>query len=104
MSYAAARIRAVCRCATWRREGVLDGLSSDYVPSSLLQAARVLHDTCDMPLPAAMGMVTWRIADMLGLSDRGRVLDGLRADLLRFRFVDGTPVVRGVWVAGQQVH
>lgn len=85
-------------------EDVLDGLSSDYVPSSLLQATRVLHEACGLPLTTAVGMVTWKIADMLGLSDRGRVREGLRADLLRFRFVDGTPVVRGVWVAGRQVH
>jgi alpha-D-ribose 1-methylphosphonate 5-triphosphate diphosphatase len=85
-------------------KGVLDGLSSDYVPSSLLQAARILHDTCDVPLASAVGMVTWRIADMLGLRDRGRLREGLRADVLRFRFVEGTPVVRGVWAEGQLVH
>ena len=85
-------------------KGVLDGLSSDYVPSSLLQAARILHVSCGVSMPAAMGMVTWRIADMLELRDRGRVEQGKRADLIRFRFVDATPVVRGVWVAGRQVH
>lgn len=84
-------------------QGVLDGLSSDYVPSSLLQAVYHLGTHSDIRLPEAMGMVTWRIADMLGLSDRGRLLAGLRADIVRFRFVDGTPVVRGLWSAGRQV-
>jgi alpha-D-ribose 1-methylphosphonate 5-triphosphate diphosphatase len=84
-------------------QGVLDGLSSDYVPASLLQAVRILATRDAMPFATAMGMITWKIADMLGLRDRGRVGTGLRADLVRFRFIDDTPVVRGVWVAGRQV-
>ena len=82
---------------------VLDGLSSDYVPSSLLQAVHVLGAHSGVLLPAAMGMVTWRIADMLGLSDRGRLRQYQRADILRFRFIAETPVVRGLWSAGRQV-
>jgi alpha-D-ribose 1-methylphosphonate 5-triphosphate diphosphatase len=85
------------------QRGVLDGLSSDYVPSSLLQAARALTIHSEIDLPAALGMITWRIADMLGLGDRGRLRAGLRADILRFRFVEGTPVVRGLWCAGRPV-
>ena len=82
---------------------VLDGLSSDYVPSSLLQAVQKLHAENGIALPAAMGMVTWKIADMLGLADRGRLQPGLRADVLRFRFAGMTPVVRGLWSEGRQV-
>lgn len=82
---------------------VLDGLSSDYVPSSLLQAAHQLNVHSGIALPAAMGMVTWRIGDMLGLTDRGRLRQGQRADVLRFRFVVGTPIVRGLWSSGRQV-
>jgi alpha-D-ribose 1-methylphosphonate 5-triphosphate diphosphatase len=84
-------------------QGVLDGLSSDYVPSSLLQAVHLLGTHSGIHLPDAMGMVTWRIADMLGLGDRGRLRTGLRADIVRFRFVDATPVVCGLWSAGRQV-
>jgi alpha-D-ribose 1-methylphosphonate 5-triphosphate diphosphatase len=84
-------------------QGVLDGLSSDYVPSSLLQAIHQLSTHSGIRLPDAMGMVTWRIADMLGLGDRGRLRTGLRADIVRFLFVDETPVVRGLWSAGRQV-
>lgn len=82
--------------------GVLDGLSSDYVPSSLLQAALTLASGDHLKLPPAMALVTCNIARGLGLSDRGRIAAGLRADLVRFRVVDGTPVVRGVWSAGQR--
>jgi alpha-D-ribose 1-methylphosphonate 5-triphosphate diphosphatase len=83
--------------------GVIDVLSSDYVPASLLQAVERLHAVHGMPLHAAMGMVTWRAADMLGLADRGRLRRGLRADLVRFRVVEGTPVIREVLVRGERV-
>lgn len=83
--------------------GLLDGLSSDYVPSSLLQAVVRLNAEHGIALPDAIGMVTWRIADMVGLTDRGRLGPGLRADLVRFRLVGTTPVVREVRVLGQRV-
>ncbi len=83
-------------------QGLLDVLSSDYVPASLLQAVNVLASKT-MPLHEAVGLVTWRAADMLGLSDRGRLAPGLRADLVRFNIIDGTPVVRAVIAAGQRV-
>jgi alpha-D-ribose 1-methylphosphonate 5-triphosphate diphosphatase len=35
--------------------------------------------------------------------DRGRLAEGMRADLVRFRAVDGVPVLRGVWSAGARV-
>ena len=40
---------------------------------------------------------------MAGLDDRGRLAEGLRADLLRFRIVETTPVVRQVLVEGARV-
>lgn len=83
------------------RRGTLDGLSSDYVPASLLQAVRVLSTSVGLTLPAAIGMVTWRIADVLGLRDRGHLRAGLRADVVRFRFHGETPVVRGLWCNGR---
>ncbi|MDO9441227.1 MAG: alpha-D-ribose 1-methylphosphonate 5-triphosphate diphosphatase [Beijerinckiaceae bacterium] len=82
--------------------GLLDGLSSDYVPSSLLQAVMLLHNQHGVALPIAMAMVNRNMADMLGLVDRGRIRAGLRADLLRFRMVDGTPVTRTLWCAGER--
>lgn len=83
--------------------GILDGLSSDYVPASLLQAVRRLSTKSGLSLPQAMGMVTWRIADVLGLRDRGHLKPGLRADIVRFRFHRDTPVVGGLWSAGRAV-
>lgn len=89
--------------ATLATEGVLDGLSSDYVPSSLLQAVHTLTTRHGLPLPKSIGMVTWAVADALGLEDRGHLRPGLRADVLRYRIVGETPVVRGLWCEGQQV-
>jgi alpha-D-ribose 1-methylphosphonate 5-triphosphate diphosphatase len=37
------------------------------------------------------------------LDDRGRIAPGLRADLVRFRLVDGMPHIRGVWCEGRRV-
>lgn len=84
------------------KKGLLDVLSSDYVPASLLQAIHILGETA-MPLHEAVGLAAWRAADMLGLADRGRLKPGARADFLRFRIDGNTPVVRAVTVAGQRV-
>lgn len=81
-------------------EGLLDALASDYVPASLLQAAAALLRAGTLDLPRALALVTSAPADMAGLGDRGRLAPGLRADLLRFRLVEQTPVVREVYVAG----
>ena len=53
-------------------------------------------------MPDAVAMVTWKVADMVGLTDRGYLKAGLRSDILRFRAVERTPVVCGVWSNGKQ--
>lgn len=84
--------------------GLLDGLSSDYVPASLIQAVVRLTRHHGLSLPQAMSMITWRIADMVGMSDRGCLKPGLRADILRFRIVGDTPVVVTLWSAGARAY
>ena len=84
--------------------GVLDVLSSDYVPFSLMQAPFVLADLDPaLGLPAAIRMVTATPARAVGLADRGRIATGLRADLVRVRRPSGVPVVRSVWREGRRV-
>lgn len=83
--------------------GLLDALASDYVPASMLQAVAVLGRAGGIGLPAAMALVTSAPARMAGLEDRGRLALGLRADLVRFRLVEGTPIVREVLVEGARV-
>jgi alpha-D-ribose 1-methylphosphonate 5-triphosphate diphosphatase len=87
------------------RAGTLDVLSSDYVPFSLIQAAFLLPELHGATsLPRAIRMVTRRSAEAVGLTDRGALAPGLRADLVRvWRPPHGVPVVRSVWRDGQRV-
>jgi alpha-D-ribose 1-methylphosphonate 5-triphosphate diphosphatase len=85
-------------------EGLLDILSSDYYPASLLQAAfalAALDNQCD--LAEAVRMVSLTPARAAGLSDRGEIAVGLRADLLQARTQDGLPVVQQVWRQAKRV-
>jgi alpha-D-ribose 1-methylphosphonate 5-triphosphate diphosphatase len=84
--------------------GVLDVLSSDYVPASLLMGALCLPEAVPgIGLPAALRTVTKTPAEAVGLRDRGEIAVGKRADLVRVRVVEGVPVVRAVWRAGRRV-
>jgi alpha-D-ribose 1-methylphosphonate 5-triphosphate diphosphatase len=86
------------------RAGVLDVLSSDYVPASLLMAALHLpHAVPAISLPAAARMVTKTAAEAVGLDDRGEIAAGKRADLIRVHVANGIPIVRTVWRAGRRV-
>ena len=84
--------------------GQLDILSSDYVPAALLMAAFRLADAAEVGgLPGAIRLVTSAPARATGLSDRGELAPGLRADLLRVGLHGGEPVVRAVWREGRRV-
>ncbi|OPL15552.1 MAG: hypothetical protein AVO39_07585 [delta proteobacterium MLS_D] len=82
---------------------LLDGLSSDYVPSSLLHAAFYLAEQRQKPLPQTVGLVSCNIADIVGLADRGELAAGKRADMLQVRMFDGLPVLKKVWRQGRQI-
>ena len=82
-------------------EGLLDILSSDYVPFSLMQAVFALEDT--ISLPEAAAMVTRRPAEAAGFTDRGEIAIGKRADLVQVTSGDAVPVVRTVWREGRRV-
>ena len=86
------------------RAGLLDILSSDYVPFALLQAAFVLPQRVHgLSLSQALATVTVNPARASSLDDRGEIAVGKRADLVRVRLVDGMPIVRGVWRQGIRV-
>ncbi|MDI4667031.1 alpha-D-ribose 1-methylphosphonate 5-triphosphate diphosphatase [Xanthobacter autotrophicus] len=86
------------------RAGLLDILSSDYVPSSLLWSAFDLHRRVpSIPLPRAVRMVTKTPAEVAGLTDRGEITQGRRADLVRVTLAGDMPVVRSVHRAGRRV-
>ncbi|MEW7313255.1 alpha-D-ribose 1-methylphosphonate 5-triphosphate diphosphatase [Buttiauxella gaviniae] len=64
--------------------GLLDILSSDYYPASMLDAAfRVAQDeTNSFTLPQAVALVTRNPAKALNLADRGVLAEGKRADMV----------------------
>ena len=60
--------------------GLCDALASDYVYPGPLNAARILAG--GLGLPRAWALVSEGPARLLGLADRGRIVPGLRADLV----------------------
>ena len=63
--------------------GLVDIISSDYVPQSLLQAMFMIMREQDLPLHEAMKLFTLNPAQAIGLDcDRGSLEIGKRADLL----------------------
>ena len=86
------------------REGLLDILSSDYIPSSLLMGALQLpQDVPAIDLASAVRTVTKTPAEAVGLIDRGEIAPGKRADLICVHLARGIPVVRSVWRMGLRV-
>jgi len=81
----------------------LTALSSDYAPASLLQAAFTLVYDEMLTLPQAIGLVTANPANLCALTDRGQLVPGLRADLVRVSLVERTPIVRATYREGQRV-
>jgi alpha-D-ribose 1-methylphosphonate 5-triphosphate diphosphatase len=72
--------------------GLLDILSSDYVPGSLIQGVFLLNSKLDMPLQHAVALVTVNPAGMVGLQDRGTVQVGKRADLIHVKMTPALPM------------
>jgi alpha-D-ribose 1-methylphosphonate 5-triphosphate diphosphatase len=86
------------------REGLLDILSSDYVPSSLLMGALQLPQRVPaIDLASAIRTVTKTPAEAVGLADRGEIAAGKRADLIRVHVARDAAVVRSVWREGHRV-
>ncbi|GAB3393210.1 alpha-D-ribose 1-methylphosphonate 5-triphosphate diphosphatase [Humibacter soli] len=95
-------------------DGLLDILSSDYVPASPLQAVFLLDAEGALPLHEGAKLVATNPARAVGLDDRGAIDAGRRADLVRVRAHDlpasekrpnghRVPVVRSVWREGVRV-
>ena len=82
--------------------GLLDIMSSDYAPASLLMSGVKLgEETGNMAV--GIRAVTKAPAQAAKLNDRGEIALGLRADLVRFTHIDAFPRTRGVWVQGTRV-
>jgi alpha-D-ribose 1-methylphosphonate 5-triphosphate diphosphatase len=85
--------------ATLVELGLVTALASDYLPSGLLAGAFTLARAGRATLPAAIGLVTSGAAVAAGLSDRGRLAPGLRADLALVDDAGSWPVVRATFRA-----
>lgn len=83
--------------------GVLDVLSSDYFPLSLLDSVFKLaeDERNTLDLPAAVKLATANPADALGMHDRGEIREGKRADLILVEQVAGQAYVKRAWCKGQ---
>ncbi|WP_166798835.1 amidohydrolase family protein, partial [Pseudomonas aeruginosa] len=70
----------------------------------LLAGEHSEYDAIRYDLPRAVAMVSRTPALAAGLTDRGEIRVGLRADLLQARALgNNQPVVRQVWRGGQRV-
>ncbi|KHT32332.1 alpha-D-ribose 1-methylphosphonate 5-triphosphate diphosphatase [Pectobacterium carotovorum] len=88
------------------QQGLLDILSSDYYPASLLDAAfRLAQDESNpYDLPRAITLLTRNPARAIGLHDRGVIAEGGRADLVLAHTLHGHVHIRHVWAKGQKVY
>jgi alpha-D-ribose 1-methylphosphonate 5-triphosphate diphosphatase len=83
---------------------VLDIISSDYVPSCLVQAPFALTEAhIGLDLPAAIALVSRNPARAAGLADRGEIATGLRADFLRVRKGDNLAIMCSAWREGARI-
>jgi alpha-D-ribose 1-methylphosphonate 5-triphosphate diphosphatase len=64
---------------------------------------RLPEAVADIGLAAAVRMVSKTPAEAVGLSDRGEIAVGKRADLIRVRVAHDVPAVRSVWRGGRRV-
>ncbi|MGF6726074.1 alpha-D-ribose 1-methylphosphonate 5-triphosphate diphosphatase [Paraburkholderia sp. GAS41] len=85
------------------KANLLDILSSDYVPSSLLTAVFELVEKAGWTLPRAMATVSAEPARTVGLHDRGAIAPGLRADFVRVTMLDTLPVPRATYREGARI-
>lgn len=93
--------------------GYLHILSSDYVPASPLQAVVRLVATGALSMAQGVQLMSTNPAQAVGLTDRGEIATGLRADLVRVHVHEvpsavptdehHVPVVRSVWREGRRV-
>jgi len=82
---------------------LLDCLSSDYVPHSLLHGVFLLRDQAGWSLPKAARTASLNPARLVGLDDRGEIAAGKRADFVRVRELSGVPVSMMTWREGRRI-
>lgn len=81
---------------------LLDIVSSDYVPASLLSAGLMLGDLWGN-MARGVATVTSAPARAVGMMDRGQIAIGQRADLIRVARFGQAGMLRGTWANGRRV-
>lgn len=82
--------------------GLCDILASDYYYPAMLGAMVRLQADRVAPLPALWSLVSRNPAAAMGLTDRGRIATGLRADLVLLDWPDGqAPAPVRTWISGR---
>jgi alpha-D-ribose 1-methylphosphonate 5-triphosphate diphosphatase len=82
--------------------GLCDILASDYFYPAMLGAMVRLETERVAPLPALWSLVSRNPARAMGLTDRGSIAPGLRADLVLLDWPEGhAPAPLRTWVAGR---
>ena len=83
-------------------DGICDALISDYYIPALAQAAWVIADARVLSFAHAWEMISTRPAEIMGLSDRGKLHPGQRADLVVLN--PSTRQIEASFAAGQIIH
>lgn len=82
--------------------GLCDILASDYYYPAMLGAMVRLHADGIAPLAVLWKLVSANPAAAMGLTDRGRIATGLRADLMLLDWPEGqAPAALRTWVSGR---
>lgn len=85
--------------------GLCDALASDYFYPAMLAAIATLDAERRADRLALWSLVSNGPARAMGLSDRGEIAAGQRADLVLVDWPDGhAPAITGTWVAGRMAY
>jgi len=85
--------------------GLCDVLASDYYYPAMLAAVDRLDREKRASRSALWSLISSGPAKAMGLSDRGDIAVGKRADLVLVDWPKGqTPTIRGTWVAGRPAY
>ncbi|MDT8405874.1 MAG: alpha-D-ribose 1-methylphosphonate 5-triphosphate diphosphatase [Methylococcales bacterium] len=79
-------------------------LCSDYAPAALLTSLFTLVERHVLSLPEAVRLASFNPAQALGLTDRGVIAAGKRADLIAVDSIGGLSQVTATWCAGKAVY
>lgn len=84
--------------------GVADCLCADYHPATLIVSVFRLPEIADIGLAEAVRLVSINPAKAAGLTDRGEIAVGKRADLVAVAHINALPQASMVFTAGTRVY